>query len=63
MLVVNDVDEEPHPAVAYTKCCVCDAAMAGVLHVDHHYDRWIRWAIITSNSRDAPSRAAASTVR
>lgn len=26
--VVNDVDEEPHPAVAYTKCCVCDAAMA-----------------------------------
>ena len=24
--VVNDVDEEPHPVVAYTKCCGCDAA-------------------------------------
>ena len=28
VLVVNDVDEEPYPAVAYTKCCVCDDAMA-----------------------------------
>ena len=28
MRVVNDVDEELHPAAAYTKCCVCDAAMA-----------------------------------
>ena len=30
VLVVNDVDEEPHPAVAYTKCCVCDAALGGI---------------------------------